>query len=468
MTARLLTCVFVGISFYSLSCQSLRPLWSLDLSAKEPGFRAENGQYFPAFIHHFFPRAKDFENAHPSLAEARSGIELIEVRPVNVDQVNHNESNLSWSANGAYLSYEALDYRSRHIMLRALGGNFEKRLAMVPRGQNDFLQGFVPQKIHSYNSGLSWAHDGKRYAFMSNGGVGIYNIYVGAINAPEQVVAHSSQKEGYAVWNPNGSELAFVSARSGKGDLYSLDLDSNRLQRLSFSDDPDLFPEWLPDGSGIVYTSGSSSQHQIMMMKRGPNNSWYEAKALTQWKSDNLRPRISPDGRWLAFYASRAKSPPAHSMESSRWDLHIIALKDKTLVDADRRQTLVAEDVMVDLNTGPAWSPDGQKVFYVKQDPMKFNPIQVYDVTKRETHTIHTGTRMNRDILMSSLGVLSFRAQVGAWDRIFVALTNQGRQLQQAPENAPKTSKSNISIFSKTFWQNKFFKRDHSAQRTIL
>jgi len=37
---------------------------------------------------------------------------------------------------------------------------------------------------------------------------------------------------------------------------------------------------------------------------------------------------------------------------------------------------------------------------------------------------------MNRDILMSTLGVLSFRAQVGVWDRVFVALTNQGLQLQ--------------------------------------
>ena len=38
---------------------------------------------------------------------------------------------------------------------------------------------------------------------------------------------------------------------------------------------------------------------------------------------------------------------------------------------------------------------------------------------------------MNRDILVSRLGVLSFRAQVGVWDRVFLALTNQGSQLQK-------------------------------------
>ena len=40
-------------------------------------------------------------------------------------------------------------------------------------------------------------------------------------------------------------------------------------------------------------------------------------------------------------------------------------------------------------------------------------------------------TKMNRDVVISKYGVLSFRAQDGVWDRVFVALTNQGIQLQK-------------------------------------
>ena len=40
-------------------------------------------------------------------------------------------------------------------------------------------------------------------------------------------------------------------------------------------------------------------------------------------------------------------------------------------------------------------------------------------------------TKMNRDVVISKYGVLSFRAQDGVWDRVFVALTNQGVQLQR-------------------------------------
>ena len=34
---------------------------------------------------------------------------------------------------------------------------------------------------------------------------------------------------------------------------------------------------------------------------------------------------------------------------------------------------VVARNVVIDLNTGPAWSPDSRKIFYVKKDPKSFN-----------------------------------------------------------------------------------------------
>jgi Tol biopolymer transport system component len=92
---------------------------------------------------------------------------------------------------------------------------------------------------------------------------------------------------------------------------------------------------------------------------------------------------------------------------------------------------LIAEDVVIDLNTGPAWSPDSRKVFYVKHDVSVANPIYAYDIASGKSYLFNTNTRMNRDLLISRLGILSFRAQVGAWDRVFLALTNQGAQIQQ-------------------------------------
>src|SRR5262249_17463108 len=116
---------------------------------------------------------------------------------------------------------------------------------------------------------------------------------------------------------------------------------------------------------------------------------------------------------------------------SRRWNIHVVPfVPGKTYREAELASMVVAEDVVIDLNTGPSWSPDSRKIFYVKRDQVAANPIYAYDLYSGRQYTFATGTRMNRDILVSRLGVLSFRAQVGVWDRVFVALTNQGAQLQ--------------------------------------
>ena len=100
-----------------------------------------------------------------------------------------------------------------------------------------------------------------------------------------------------------------------------------------------------------------------------------------------------------------------------------------------RKLSLVAEDVVVDISTGVAWSPTGNHLFYVKDEPRDYNPIYVFDLIHETKQIVETGTKMNRDLLMSNLGVLSFRAQVGAWDRVYAALTNQSRALQKNSNN---------------------------------
>jgi hypothetical protein len=141
-----------------------------------------------------------------------------------------------------------------------------------------------------------------------------------------------------------------------------------------------------------------------------------------------LRPTVSPDGKLIAFYADSANGEQS---DGRRWNIHVVPLvSGKTFSASELAGTVIAKDVVIDLNTGPAWTPDSRKIFYVKRDPTAYNPIYAYDLYSGRTFVFKTKTKMNRDILMSRLGILSFRAQVGVWDRVFVALTNQGVQLQ--------------------------------------
>lgn len=430
--------IFMGAVLIASSC-SIKDKFEWLFKRSEYGvplahFTAKHGAYFPNFIKTFFPSANLYERDFPSLLEAKNDIRLIQVKKLNLSNKNiQNEANLSWSCDGAYLSFEATTNSEKRILVKNLIGDYSEELMVLPKKRDNFLDGLINQSIHSYNAGLSWSRDSTRYAFMSNGGVGEYNIYIGAIGFKEKPVIKSRSKDGYATWNPRKNEIAFVSARTGNGDIYLLNMDTNKLNRLSSSRNIDIFPEWFPSGNSIVFSSGTSNNHNIMLVRRDKNNKkWLKPTHLTNWKYDTLRPIISPNGHYIAFYANTG----LNNNLTPTWNIHVIPyIEGKIYSEQELKRTIIAKNVVVDINTGPAWTPDSRKLFFVKQDINKFNPIYAYDLYTGRSYTIKTNTRMNRDILMSKLGILSFRAQVGSWDRVFVALTNQGLQLQKSEKS---------------------------------
>ncbi|MBM4250855.1 MAG: hypothetical protein FJ146_02690 [Deltaproteobacteria bacterium] len=392
------------------------------------GFVARDGDYFPRFIGEFFAGSRTFARVYPKLGDARQGVVLIEVKQLNAAENKFNEANLSWSADGVYLGYEILIDGFRKIMLKDLIGNYSRELQIIPKGSQDFLDGMVPRSVQSYNAGLRWSSDSTRFAFMSNGGVGEYSIYIGAVGASEESVGRSKSKDGYATWSPRRNEIAFVSARSGRGDIYLMNLSERVLSRLSDSDSVDIFPEWFPSGDALIYSSGDALRHNLNVVRRH-GETWQRPFPLTEAGADHLRPTVSPDGRLVAFYVHEGSQVDT---QDGRWDIAVVPYKEgRTYTLRELKGMLVAEDVVIDLNTGPAWSPDSRKVFYVKHDISVANPIYAYDISSGKSYLFNTNTRMNRDLLISRLGILSFRAQVGAWDRVFLALTNQGAQIQQ-------------------------------------
>ena len=385
-------------------------------------FTAQNGSYFPSFIKRYFPFARNFEKDHKVLSLAKDGVRLIQILPLTRQKSYQNETNLSWSADGVYLSYEIEGSRERKIMVKNLDGNYSKHLAMLPKTRLSGLR-------QSFNAALSWSKNSTRYAFMSNGGQGEYNIYLGAVGASKDtILAKSPSKDGSATWSPATNEIAFVSARSGGGDIYVLDLDSKELERLSKAPHMELYPEWSPDGENVVYSQRIGSYHQLALntRKQGKDR-FHKAHTLTKWPYDNLRPIVSPNGRYISFYANSARVDG-----KTGWNIHVVPFSRRhTYSMQELKDTIVARNVVLDLHTGPAWTPDSQKILYVKKDSKYHNPICAYELFTGRRYRLNTGTKMNRDILISKLGVISFRAQMGAWDKVFVALTNQGLQLQK-------------------------------------
>ena len=90
-----------------------------------------------------------------------------------------------------------------------------------------FWKALSSKNIHSYNSGLSWASNSPRF-FMSNGGVGNYDIFLGSLKKKEVPLIQHPSKDGYAKWSSDSKKIAFISSRSGNGDIYLKDMKTDK------------------------------------------------------------------------------------------------------------------------------------------------------------------------------------------------------------------------------------------------
>jgi Tol biopolymer transport system component/C-terminal processing protease CtpA/Prc len=95
--------------------------------------------------------------------------------------------------------------------------------------------------------------DRKEIAFVSGGDIWTVSSDGGTASL---LVSHPAT-ESKPLFSPDGHRLAFVSNRTGGGDIYVLNLDTNDLQRLTFDDAPDQLDSWSRDGNWIYFSSTS-------------------------------------------------------------------------------------------------------------------------------------------------------------------------------------------------------------------
>ncbi len=145
--------------------------------------------------------------------------------------------------------------------------------------------------------------------------------------------------------SPDGNRVAFSSRRNGYWDLYLLDLQDGRIERLTDTLAYDASPSWSPDGNWIVYETYTNDNLEIAILplqnvSQGPI-------LLTDDPAADHSPRWSPGGRQIAFVSNR-------SGESEIWvaDLDRVGGERFTNLSQDPRNEQAA----------PAWSPDASQL----------------------------------------------------------------------------------------------------------
>jgi Tol biopolymer transport system component len=124
--------------------------------------------------------------------------------------------------------------------------------------------------------------------------------------------------------SPDGTKLVFVSDRDGTPQLYLTTANGSGFpQRLNFDGCLTQVPTWSPDGRALYWEQqcggGKFAVMRADLQYSEDSASWANAaltniRALTDQNADNRYPRVSPDGRRIAFTSYRDGNAEIYTM----------------------------------------------------------------------------------------------------------------------------------------------------------
>src|SRR5712671_6483798 len=133
-------------------------------------------------------------------ASEPAGIEPEFVRPLVPIARGRNDSNPVWSPSGDMVALERSRGDNKEIAIVRANGDIVQTIRQqspAAPGQSRF---FFPEVVEetSYNSGISWSPEGKRFVFMSNGGEGNYDLYLREPDSRITRITTHKEKDGRA------------------------------------------------------------------------------------------------------------------------------------------------------------------------------------------------------------------------------------------------------------------------------
>lgn len=261
------------------------------------------------------------------------------------------------------------------------------------------------------SNSITWSPDGYKVAFPNShyNDNGDCEIQVVEINTGQSKVIPIDKGEVTTLicdpiqWLPGGNRIAFISNRDGISKLYTVDIESRELVRITsdllddvdfswsptgndvavYSEDQlhnkepsglyiinDMQKErrwlvdaksftWFPDGRHIVYTTERNKEFLICINDvAGTHEECLSHIEGVGTGADFYSPNVSPDGKSILFTIGTIKNPA--STANTGVDIYVM---DSNFKNIRRLTTSVENSGIVD-NFDPVWSPDGDYIIY--------------------------------------------------------------------------------------------------------
>ncbi|HUF02929.1 MAG TPA: S41 family peptidase [Aridibacter sp.] len=211
----------------------------------------------------------------------------------------------------------------------------------------------LAQSSRQYLTEPALSPDGSEIAFVSGGDIWT----VPAAGGTARILVSHPATEGRPAYSPDGKKLAFYSERTGDGDIYVLDLATNRLERVTFNDTGDYLDGWSRDGEWLYFYSSNQEISGMNDIFRVRASGGTPLAVSNDRYTNEFFSAPSPDGASVAFSARGIsnsqwwRNGTSHIDESELW-LKTGAAYTKLTERGAKQQW-------------PMWSPDGRRLFYV-------------------------------------------------------------------------------------------------------
>jgi serine/threonine-protein kinase len=221
------------------------------------------------------------------------------------------------------------------------------------------------------NRGWTLSPDGSRLAIALNTVEGD-DIWVKELDdGPLLRLTDDPAEDARPYWSRDGELIYFLGRRrDGVSDLYVRRADGADEVRPVLAGERSLWElTWTPDDEWMVARAGGRQGEQgsrnIVAYHMGGDSA--EVELLTS-EYDAVAPKLSPDGRWLA-YASE---------ESGQWEVYVRPFPDVT-----SGRTVVSRGG----GNSPLWAHHGREIFYISSDGQMMSAAveagSVFRVTER-------------------------------------------------------------------------------------
>lgn len=208
---------------------------------------------------------------------------------------------------------------------------------------------FVDEIILQF-TGTRGAFD-TRIAYVSTGGKRFKEIYVAHLDGSEKTkVTNNTTINLFPSWSPDGRRVLYTSYKTGKPQVFSYDLYTNKETSFSQRTGLNLGGQWSPDGNTVVLALEKVGNIDLYLV----DATGKVMRRLTKNRGIDVSPSWAPDGKRLAFVSDRSGAPQVYVMDVSSGTIKRLTFKGG-------------------YNTSPDWSPVGDRIAFTGMSGGNFN-----------------------------------------------------------------------------------------------